>query len=535
MRLLLALLAACLLIGSARAQNPTLSSYPLVNPLQAATDSLPLLRSGVSSPTGYFNERVSLMTFASWLQSQGFTQQSGSIATGDCLKWAPGIADAGLCGAPMVATNAALTATSTASVPAGAIVRAGYYAAGDGGGAIYTASGNACSLNAGAGDGGSQIPSADGKCWLLAASAIVDARIFGAKCDASTDDSSAINAAAAYILAIPNHKNTMLTLGGQVCAIGSPILINGNGLTFGDGTGSLKALAGSWSAGTFAPTDPFTGTEPTGMVDINGSSQFISVNLFLNANNQANTSGLVVHDNIASGISYSGYIQSFGAYGIFLGSGARIQARNCVISQNQQVSGRVGYGIYAAGAGDSLFVDCLDEWSKVPLYVDSNSADIAFRAGHLFNGATAAQGGTSAWNPINVSIGGSTTLVADTIDNGAIEIVAGSSSLGPAIITDNLFEYGATAAWSMPAWFRFTTAYSNSGGALLGGQNSQIRISNNIMPTVSGGQNMSLEGTGSWAAPATILQGAINSGGDSTELNLGGGTVNQYVYPVSGV
>lgn len=65
---------------------------------------------------------------------------------------------------PHVDTNAALQAFSTLS--ASKVVRDGYAAAGDAAPLAYTASGDACSLNAGAGDGGSQVPSADGKCWL---------------------------------------------------------------------------------------------------------------------------------------------------------------------------------------------------------------------------------------------------------------------------------------------------------------------------------------------------------------------------------
>ena len=66
---------------------------------------------------------------------------------------------------PVVANNTELSAL--ASTYATSVTRLGYAAAGDAPPIVFTPSGSACSLNAGAGDGGSQVPSSDAKCWVV--------------------------------------------------------------------------------------------------------------------------------------------------------------------------------------------------------------------------------------------------------------------------------------------------------------------------------------------------------------------------------
>ena len=65
---------------------------------------------------------------------------------------------------PTAVSNTSLSAIASTAYPQ--VTRLGYAAAGDSPPVVYTPSGSACSLNAGAGDGGSQVPSADGKCWI---------------------------------------------------------------------------------------------------------------------------------------------------------------------------------------------------------------------------------------------------------------------------------------------------------------------------------------------------------------------------------
>lgn len=99
---------------------------------------------------------------------------------------------------PLYASNnTALTATSTAAVLNGTIYRAGFTSAGDGGSAMYVASGSACTLNSGAGDNGAQVRSADGKCWVAQFPATgADVRVWGARVGQNID--APLNAAIAW-------------------------------------------------------------------------------------------------------------------------------------------------------------------------------------------------------------------------------------------------------------------------------------------------------------------------------------------------
>lgn len=66
------------------------------------------------------------------------------------------------------------------TVTASTVQVLGYYAPGDGGGGIYTATNAPCVLNPPTGDGGSQIQSSNGNCWQLAAQTTYDIRQWGA-------------------------------------------------------------------------------------------------------------------------------------------------------------------------------------------------------------------------------------------------------------------------------------------------------------------------------------------------------------------
>jgi hypothetical protein len=94
-----------------------------------------------------------------------------------------------------VATNAALKAAAVVDVET-QVYRAGFYAAGDGGGAFYTYSTTDCSLAAGAGDNGLQVePDAGGGCWIGSfPTAGASLAAWGA-CLGGADDANAINAA----------------------------------------------------------------------------------------------------------------------------------------------------------------------------------------------------------------------------------------------------------------------------------------------------------------------------------------------------
>src|SRR5438045_1102620 len=116
---------------------------------------------------------------------------------------------------PHVDTNAALQAFSTLS--ASKVVRDGYAATGDAAPLTYTASGGACSLNAGAGDGGLQVPSADGKCWLANLKGHAFVNEWGADMTGTND---ATSAAQACLNAVGSGGVCGVDLGGSLKLLG---------------------------------------------------------------------------------------------------------------------------------------------------------------------------------------------------------------------------------------------------------------------------------------------------------------------------
>lgn len=112
------------------------------------------------------------------------------------------------------------------STYATSVLRLGYAAIGDSPSVLYTPSATACLLNSGAGDGGSQVPSSDGKCWIASLPGPVDVRIFGAKCDGSTDDTAAFAAAAAS-----KGAGGTLLMPPAVCYVGASAALNLAGIT----------------------------------------------------------------------------------------------------------------------------------------------------------------------------------------------------------------------------------------------------------------------------------------------------------------
>ena len=104
------------------------------------TAGLPLIGNG----TGEISQGTVSGTSGTFLETNG----SGASLTGIT---------------PQVATESALAAFSTTGLSAGQpIIRGGYYAPGDGGGATYVFATSSCSLNAGAGDGGYQVKPTSG-------------------------------------------------------------------------------------------------------------------------------------------------------------------------------------------------------------------------------------------------------------------------------------------------------------------------------------------------------------------------------------
>jgi hypothetical protein len=127
---------------------------------------------------------------------------------------------------------------------------------------VYTWSSSACRLNGGAGDIGLQVkPTTGTGCWnaTIPASSSTTAAIgisvpvtlYGAKCDNTTNDATAINAALTSVSALGGG---IVTIPNSTCRYGSTITIPQNTKLFGQGAGSstLGALSTGLTAINFS-------------------------------------------------------------------------------------------------------------------------------------------------------------------------------------------------------------------------------------------------------------------------------------------
>jgi hypothetical protein len=120
------------------------------------------------------------------------------------------------------------------------IVRDGFAAAGDAPALTFTSTPLPCPLRSGKGDGGSQVRAHDGKCWISSfPTEGADIREFGARCDGSTDDASAIKNDINYVQSIGG--GTVLAPAGKACVFKSTLLISKAGVTMA-GAGYAGAL-----------------------------------------------------------------------------------------------------------------------------------------------------------------------------------------------------------------------------------------------------------------------------------------------------
>jgi hypothetical protein len=150
-----------------------------------------------------------------------------------------------------VVSNTALSALPSTY---GRVQRDGFAAAGDAPIALYRSTGSACSLNAGAGDGGLQIPTSDSKCWVISPQVQYDVRLWGAKCDGSTNDSAAFAAAVGAMLTLKGGI-VFVPSTGATCLLNTGIQLQNNTTLAGigqtswpgpDGTVAQYAASGSW-------------------------------------------------------------------------------------------------------------------------------------------------------------------------------------------------------------------------------------------------------------------------------------------------
>ncbi len=100
-------------------------------------------------------------------------------------------------GIAFTSTNASLKAIAVPPQDP-QVVRGGFYAIGDGGGAFYNYVTSACSISAGAGDDGSQVaPTSGSGCWIANLTGPALVQVWGAKCDGAANDGPALSRAAA--------------------------------------------------------------------------------------------------------------------------------------------------------------------------------------------------------------------------------------------------------------------------------------------------------------------------------------------------
>ena len=149
----------------------------------------------------------------------------------------------------------AINNTALQAMPStmGTVVRVGYSIAGDAPALAFTASGSACSLNAGAGDTGSQVPTSDGKCWIAQFPSEADIRQWGLQPGGQAD--TAMNRAVAYACA--NHTPITIPYPGS-----SPYLLNSS-IVIGNGTGSSLSTCNGITVKVARPYNESTsGTTP---------------------------------------------------------------------------------------------------------------------------------------------------------------------------------------------------------------------------------------------------------------------------------
>ena len=127
------------------------------------------------------------------ISSNIYTNGIGAITAVSLASVLAYVASLFLAYTPTAVSNTALSAIASTAYPQ--VTRLGYAAAGDSPPVVYTPSGAACSLNAGAGDGASQVPSADGKCWIGNFNGRLSVASFGQHNNFSADDGAALAAA----------------------------------------------------------------------------------------------------------------------------------------------------------------------------------------------------------------------------------------------------------------------------------------------------------------------------------------------------
>lgn len=177
----------------------------------------------------------------------GATSVPLTVAQGAYLLYSDGVSKwaaqaTGSLGMPTVADN-----TTLASLPAtfaAGVTRLDYASGVGAPPVVYTSSPSACSLGSGVGDGGSQVQASNGGCWLGKLVDPVDARVFGARGDGSTDSSAAVANAFAACGRLGGGRVAFHSTGAAY-VIGTGFSVPSNCHPTGDSAPSWGAFTGS--------------------------------------------------------------------------------------------------------------------------------------------------------------------------------------------------------------------------------------------------------------------------------------------------
>ena len=424
-----------------------------------------------------------------------------------------GVASTSIAPTVQVINNAALAALPLTGLVSGqsAIYRQGYYSSGDGGGARYTWSSSACSLNFGVGDGGSQVQNTAGGCWLADFSNNpANIMQWGAIGNGVTDDTTVVQAAwsAASSLKIPLYLGPHLYKIGAISLTStsaSPII--GNQLT-------------SYTAGQ-EPTLPnctsgFVASSTNIPALITVAHDAVLRNFCIkDAAAGTNTSGSAINlesvcDNSAScPQSYNNTVDHVLIDGAFLGIALSGQFHNITnnLIENIPANGggiRIGdktnsgrsvqpniynnniYGIFGGSASYALLIEDVGGPYITNNELNSTNYNYWINPGLDTSGANGSQ---------NVQAVTSTSNFADTAitDNLRLDCQTGSFGMenGPSVFTGD--------------WFGTTTGGSLADGIWIGatGSASACKIAgvlfDNVRVLGSGGNGISINSANDWS------------------------------------
>ena len=343
------------LIGRSSSRPPAPTSPPARSGSRS-TISSPILQRHKGSPAMSYtpsglNTKIS---------SNIYTNGIGVVTAASLASVLYYVASLFLAYTPTAANNAGLSAIASTAYPQ--VTRLGYAAAGDSPPVVYTPSGSACSLNAGAGDGGSQVPSADGKCWLGQFQGVAFTKQFGAVCNGTTDDTPFITAAMSALSALGGGHDFTGQSGCKVAVSGN-LTIPASVYLVGDVSSVGQAASNNY------PAAPFTLLVSTSHSIVAGGNNagILGLNVVRYGMSAPTTlRGFITENNAFAGtaISCNGYTDfTLDRIGVF-GFNQAITS-SCDRTTVTHVKGDDTNGLYLSGCNDLCVVDDVKFWAYV--------------------------------------------------------------------------------------------------------------------------------------------------------------------------